>query len=240
MDHTSAFIHIYRDPEEVAAQAAGWLHHLISASTGRFSICLSGGNTLRLLYEKLAQPPYVKRLPWQRVHWFWGDERFVPPDHPESNYGMARRAFLHAVPAPAENVHPVKTRLATPAAAAADYQHTLQRFYEGTRFTSSRALFDIVLLGVGGDGHTASLFPGAPALDEAWRWATPVIGFRDEARVTLTLPALQSSGHIAFLACGAKKRKIVSDILSGSNLPAARVRSAGTIHWFLDEAAAVR
>jgi 6-phosphogluconolactonase len=240
MDCACTNIHVYRDPEEVAAQAAGWLHHLASASTGRFSISLSGGSTPKLLYENLAQPPYLERFPWRRVHWFWGDERFVPPNHPDSNFRMVHDALLGASPAPRENIHPVKTSLATPAASADDYQKRLWQFSGSKRPVSGKALFDIVLLGVGDDGHTASLYPQAAALKETRRLVAPVVGSRKEPRITLTLPALRSSGHVAFLVCGAEKQKIVSDIFFGADLPASRVRSDGMIHWFLDAAAAPR
>jgi 6-phosphogluconolactonase len=237
MNDAPVRMHIYRDAEEVAAEVTAWLHHLASASTGRFSVCLSGGSTPKLLYETLAQPPYLDRFPWQRVHWFWGDERFVPPAHPDSNYRMVRVAMLDAVPVPPENIHPVNTGLVTPRAAADDYERTLLRFNGSELSHPAKTLFDIVLLGVGDDGHTASLFPGSPALDETTRWVVPVIGTRPDPRITLTFPALRSSGHIAFLACGAKKRHIVSETLAGKDLPAGRVRSDGAIHWFLDQVA---
>jgi 6-phosphogluconolactonase len=231
-------IHVYRDVEQVAAEVAAWLHQSVSISAGRFSICISGGSTPRLLYQTLARPPYASRFPWHRVHWFWCDERFVPPDHPDSNYGMARAVMLDAVPVRPENVHPINTRLDTPAAAADDYERTLRHFYDGAFPDARKPLFDIVLLGVGEDGHTASLFPGAPAIDETTRWVVPQIGFRPEPRVTLTFPALRSSSHIAFVACGTAKRPILSKIFYGEDLPAGRVRSDGAIHWFLDQAAA--
>jgi 6-phosphogluconolactonase len=237
MDAAATKTRIYRDPEEAAGQAAGWLHHLASASTGQFSICVSGGRTPKLFYQILARPPYLERFPWRRVHWFWGDERFVPPSHRESNYRMVREVMLDSVPVAPKNIHPIQTTLDTPAATADDYQRKLWRFYGSRKFVPGKALFDIVLLGVGEDGHTASLFPQSPVLEETKRWVAPVIGFRSEPRITLTLPALRSSGHVAFLVFGAGKRKVVSRIFSGADLPASRVRSDGTIHWFLDEAA---
>jgi 6-phosphogluconolactonase len=238
MDIAAAKIHIHRDAEEVAAEAAGWLHHLASASTGKFSICLSGGATPKLLYRTLARPPYVERFPWPRVHWFWGDERFVPPDHADSNYRMVREAMLDLAPAPPENIHTINTRLDTPAAAADDYQRLLFGVYGSRQLLAGKALFDIVLLGVGEDGHIASLFPKAPALDETRRWVAAVSGPQLGERITLTLPALRSSGRVAFLVCGRNKRKAMSRISAGDDLPANRVRSDGTIHWFLDEAVA--
>jgi 6-phosphogluconolactonase len=229
---------IYRDPEEVAAQAAGWLHHLASASTGRFSINLCGGQTPRLLYETLARPPYLSRFPWKRVHWFWGDERFVPPDDFESNYRMVREAMLDVAPVPLENIHAVNTGLANAAASAVDYQRRLQKFYGATRPIPGHLLFDITLLGLGQDGHTASLFPKSPALRERNKWVVPTVAPNGQDRITLTFPALRLSGHIAFVVCGSAKARTVSEIFSGATFPAAQVRSNGTINWFLDEDAA--
>src|SRR5579864_6390116 len=147
MKEASIRIHVYRDAEEVATEVAAWLHHLASASTGRFSICLSGGTTPKLLYETLAKPPYLERFPWQRVHWFFGDERFVPHTHPDSNYRMALAAMFDVAPVLSENIHPVNTKLHAPRAAADDYERTLLRFGASELSHPAKTLFDIVLLG---------------------------------------------------------------------------------------------
>jgi 6-phosphogluconolactonase len=190
------------------------------------------------LYELLAENPFRERLPWDRVHWFWGDERFVPWDHPDSNYGMVRAAMLARAPAPATNIHGVVTAAGTPADAARAYERDLQSYYGSATLDPNRPLFDVQLLGLGPDGHTASLIPGTSALEERNRWAVEVIGARPESRITLTYPVLDSSRHVAFLIAGADKREILSRALSGdTELPAARIRSAGELTWFVDEAA---
>ena len=138
----------------------------------------------------LATPEIAQRFPWSRTHWFWGDERFVPHDHPDSNYGMARDAFLSRVPVPDDNIHAVPTEGLSPEQAAAAYEATLKRFYGADTLAPDRPLFDVTLLGIGDNGHTASLFPGQPALQEKRRWVVAVIGAEAEARITLTYPAI--------------------------------------------------
>ena len=153
----------------------------------------------------LADAGIASRFPWSRVHWFWGDERFVPHGHPDSNYRMARDALLSRVPVPDDNVHAIPTEGLSPEQAAAAYETTLKRFYGADMLAPDRPLFDVTLLGIGEDGHTASLFPGQPALQEMRRWAVAVIGAKSEPRITLTYPALDSSRDVAFLATGEGK-----------------------------------
>jgi 6-phosphogluconolactonase len=173
------------------------------------------------------------------VHWFWGDERFVPHDHPESNYRMACDAFLSLVAVPAANIHAIPTEGVSPSQAAAAYEATLKRFYGAQSIATDRPLFDATLLGIGADGHTASLFPGDPALEEDRRWAVAVAGARAEPRITLTYPALDSSRDLAFLVAGAGKKEILRRVQAGDTaLPAARVRPTGRLHWLTDRAAA--
>lgn len=222
------------DPEELAQRAARWVTDLAAASRQRFAICLSGGSTPRRLYQLLADAPYRERMPWDRVHWFWGDERFVPWDHPDSNYRMARQALLAHVPAPVQNIHGIHTAGA-PAAAAHAYQQALQSYYGADVLDPVRPLFDVVLLGLGPDGHTASLFPGTGVLDERQRWVAEVVGAKPEARISLTYPPLESSRHAAFLVAGADKREALARALAGDpELPAARLRPAGELVWFAD------
>jgi 6-phosphogluconolactonase len=228
----------FENPERLAHGVAEWLCSLAHASSSIFTVCLSGGSTPRRLYEYLADPAFALRFPWGRAHWFWGDERFVPHDAQDSNYGMARDAFLSRVPAPAANVHAVPTEGLSPGQAAAAYEATLKRFYGGETLAPERPLFDATLLGIGEDGHTASLFPGNAALQETSKWAVAVIGAKSEARITLTRPTLDSSRHVAFLVTGKEKQKVIERIQAGDRaMPAAMIRPVGRLHWFLDRAA---
>jgi 6-phosphogluconolactonase len=229
----------FESPATLAQSVAEWLCALARASEGNFAVCLSGGSTPRQMYERLATPAIASHFPWSRVHWFWGDERFVPHDHPDSNYGMARDAFLSRVPAPAGNIHPIETEGLSPEQSAAAYEATLKRHYGADTLAPARPLLDATLLGIGEDGHTASLIPGQPVLRESRRWAVAVLGARSEPRITLTFPVLDSSRDVAFLATGRGKRDAVARAQAGDQtLPAARVRPIGRLHWFTDLAAA--
>ncbi len=237
MSQTPALIDQAPDPEALAHRAAEWIGGLAAESRGRFAVCLSGGSTPRRLYQLLAQPPLRERMPWDRLHWFWGDERFVPWDHPDSNYGMARAALLAQAPIPAENIHGIETK-GTPAEAARAYEHQLKSYYGAEALDPARPLFDVLLLGLGPDGHTASLFPGTKVLDERARWVAEVVGAKPEARITLTYPALASSRHVAFLVAGADKREMLARALAGDPaLPAAGVDPVGSLTWFADASA---
>ena len=239
MSQVSASIEVAKDPEALARRAAGWITDLAAASRGRFAICLSGGSTPRRLYQLLAESPYRDALPWDRIHWFWGDERFVPHDHRDSNFRMAHEAFLSRVPVPAENIHAVPTEGISPEDAAAAYESTLKSFYGGPTLAPDRPLFGVTLLGLGEDGHTASLFPGQPALQEMQRWAVAVIGAKSEPRITLTYPALDSSRDLAFVVTGAEKRQAVARAQAEDPaIPAGAIRPIGRLHWFTDRAAA--
>jgi 6-phosphogluconolactonase len=230
-------VEVVENPEVLAQQGAAWIVGLAERAQGRFAIALSGGSTPRRLYEVLGESPWRDRLPWDRVHWFWGDERFVPWDHPDSNYGMVRKALLGHVPAPTGNVHGVPYD-GTPAEAARAYQATLRAYYGAASLDPARPLFDVQLLGLGPDGHTASLFPGTAVLEERGRWVAEVIGAKEEARITLTYPALESSRHTAFLVAGAEKRAILARARAGDKaLPAARLTPQGDLLWFVDKAA---
>jgi 6-phosphogluconolactonase len=238
MPQSPGRVDVSRDPEALAHRAAGWITDLAVNSRGRFAIGLSGGSTPRRLYQLLAEDPFCGRLPWDRVHWFWGDERFVPWDHPESNYGMVRAAMLARAPVPAANIHGVDTAADTPADAARSYERTLQSYYGSESLDPARPLFDVQLLGLGPDGHTASLIPGTSALAERKRWVVDVLGARPEPRITLTYPALDSSRHVAFLVAGADKRETLARALAGdTELPAAQVQPVGELTWFVDAAA---
>ncbi|HVS10306.1 MAG TPA: 6-phosphogluconolactonase [Planctomycetota bacterium] len=207
---------------------------------GTFRVALSGGSTPRRLYELLAELPAGEAppaVPWSKVHFFWGDERLVPPDHEASNYRMAREALLSRLELAPEQVHRVPTEL-EPERCAQAYEQTLLRAFEG------HVRFDLLLLGIGADGHTASLFPGSPALEERERLVAAVRapgGGPD--RVTLTLPAFETARCGFFLASGAEKAEAVRAALGGGDSPppAGRVRlREGRLVWLLDRAAASR
>ncbi len=239
MDAALSGNRVFESAETLAHDVAIWLCGLAQGSDRVFVVCLSGGSTPRRLYECLAAPEIASRLPWRRTHWFWGDERFVPHDDRDSNYRMARDAFLARVPVPDGNIHAVPTEGLSPDQAAALYEATLKRFYGADALALDRPLFDVTLLGIGENGHTASLFPGQPALEETRRWAVAVIGAKAEARITLTYPTLNSSRDVAFVATGQEKRAIVARARAGDRtLPAAIIRPVGRLHWFTDRAAA--
>jgi 6-phosphogluconolactonase len=225
------------DPETLARRAASWLVDRAAAATGRFAVALSGGSTPRRLYELLATAAFRDRLPWPRVHLFWGDERFVPQDHPDSNFRMADEALIRHVTIAKATVHAIPTDGA-PADAARRYEQTLKAFYGGTALVPGRPLFDVTFLGLGPEGHTASLFPGTAALDERNAWVTSVIGAKPEPRITLTYPALESSAAVAFLVAGAEKHDILRRARQGeAALPAGRLRPQGELWWLTDQAA---
>ena len=229
----------FASAEMLAHDVAEWLCGLAQASRRLFAVNLSGGSTPKRLYERLAAPDIASRFPWQRTHWFWGDERFVPHDHPDSNYRMARDAFLSRVAVPADNIHAVPTEGLSPDQAATAYEATLKRFYGADTLASDRPLFDVTLLGIGDDGHTASLFPGQPALRERRRWVVAVIGAKAEARITLTYPALESSRDVAFVVTGQEKRGVVARARAGDRtIPAGVIRPVGRLRWLMDRAAA--
>jgi 6-phosphogluconolactonase len=235
---TGPQIIVVKDAAALAENAARRLVDAIGRSTGQAAICLTGGSTPKRLYELLASPVWHDRIPWPRVHWFIGDDRFVPHDDPLSNFGMARRAFLDAC-APAQNVHPIRTNVASPDEAARLYETEL-RMFAASR--GSQPLFDVVLLGVGPDGHVASLFPGFPAASETQLWVAGVPQANVAPfvpRVSLTLPCLDDTGQMLFLASGPDKKAILSRVFAGENLPASHAHAEnGETVWLIDEAAA--
>jgi 6-phosphogluconolactonase len=227
-------IHQSADPEALARHAATWLTEKALAAQGRFAIALSGGSTPKRLYEILAEPGYAARFPWDRTHLFWGDERFVPQDDENSNYNMTRHALLSHVAIPPQNVHPMPTT-GSPDDSAKTYEQTLQAYYGGETLDFARPLFDVVLLGLGENGHTASLFPGTPSLDESLAWVVPVTENVPQPRLTLTYPAIASSHTVAFLVAGKSKANVFKRIQQGDrSQPATRITSSGEIIWFID------
>ncbi len=247
------------------------------AARGRFSVALSGGSTPRVLYVLLASPEYAQQIDWAHVHFFWGDERAVPPDHPDSNYRMANEALLSRVLVPAQNVHRILAEK-NPDDAARAYEQTLREFFENplpspspvsrercrkssrggklsvSEFEDARddlrgvgvgpPRFDLILLGLGADGHTASLFPHAPARRETARWV--IAYFVDKAkknRITLTAPVINAAENILFLVAGAEKVQAVRAVLRGDyrpdDLPAQLIQPThGRMVWLLDREAA--
>ncbi len=227
------------DVTALAQAAANRILARMDANSGRIAICLSGGSTPARLYRLLATDAYRSRIPWERVHWFIGDERFVAASDQRNNMAMARNIFLNGV-APHSNIHPVPTDAGSAQQCAQAYELELKSFYGAKRLDAARPLFDVVLLGVGTDGHTASLFPGDPALEETEHWVVWVANAPvapKTARVTLTLPVLGSCREMLFMAAGPEKRAILTCVLHGENLPAARAHSVCDTIFLADEAA---
>ncbi len=223
------------DAEALARMAAERMMARLPATDGQLAVCLTGGSTPERLYEMLASD-YSAAVPWARIRWFWGDDRFVPQSDPRSNAGVARRLMLDRVPAPVENIHPIPTDAETVDEAALRYEMELQSYYGAERLTPGRPLFDIVLMGLGSDGHTASLFPGQAGLEEETRWVVgvPQAGMEPFVpRVTLTFPAMASTRELLFLVTGASKRDVLGRVLAGGDLPAARARSEGSLVWLV-------
>jgi 6-phosphogluconolactonase len=208
------------------------------AQKGFFTVALSGGSTPKILFELLANPdePFHAQLPWSRIHFFWSDERHVPPDHPDSNYRMAQEAMLLHVPVPESNVHRVHGENPNAADAAAEYEQTLLQLTKQTL-----PQLDLILLGLGTDGHTASIFPGSEVLQETKRLvAAPWVEKLNTYRITMTLPLLNNGVSVLFLVSGDEKAEIVKKVLAGPKLfPAQYVQpTQGQLLWMLDKAAA--
>jgi 6-phosphogluconolactonase len=236
-------IQVYPDLESLSRAAAELLvmqANQAVAARGRFSVALSGGSTPRRTYELLAAPPLKGQAPWDRVHVFWGDERCVPLDDPRSNARLAQAAWLDHVPIPKDQIHPLDCSQA-PAAAARHYEAQLRKFFAGRP-----PRLDLVLLGLGDNGHTASLFPGTPALEEKARWAAAVSLARpDLDRVTLTAPLINQAARVVFLVAGKSKAEVLQEVLHGprdpGRLPAQLIQpQTGDLLWLVDLAAAAR
>ncbi len=236
------------DAEVLASDVARHFGELARAAISghsRFSVALSGGNSPVATFRAIANGA-AGAFDWGKVQVFWCDERCVPPDHAESNYGAARRLLLDHVPLPAANVHRMEGER-EPAVAADLYEETLRQFFAGTAGVAPQ--FDLALLGLGMDGHTASLFPEAIvpvvlARENHGRWALPVhLSSRESWRITLTPPVINAARHIAFIATGGDKAAVVHDVLQGARrpetLPAQLIAPrGGELTWFLDQAAA--
>jgi 6-phosphogluconolactonase len=234
-----ADIHFSATPEALAQFAAKWLTDLANGSQGIFRVCLSGGSTPKRLYELLATT-HLHDFPWTRVHWYFGDERYVPADDEKSNFRMANTAMFSRAPLPRDCIHRVLTESETPEIAAQRYQSGLQRAYGGQTLMAAQPLFDVMLLGLGEDGHTASLFPGNKAVAETERWVVSVPDGTPPTRISLTFPVLNSTRHAVFLVAGEGKRTPLTRVLNGdTSAPASHIAPTGTLHLFADEAARI-
>lgn len=227
--------------DELAVAAAKLVQEAALAAItekGCFTLALSGGRTPKKMFEQLVQPQF-SNFPWQSVLLFWGDERFVPPEHAESNYRMARVSLLDALPVAPQAVYPVDTMYSSAVEAAEAYETTMRHVFPSEAVQNGWPCFDCILLGLGTDGHTASLFPGTAALEEGFRWASVGHAPDGSQRVTLTLPVLNAAKLAVFLVSGHEKAEIVSTIATGSgeDFPAAKVQAENVI-WLLDSAAA--
>jgi len=230
-------VEIFDDPGALARSAAEWFAEAASRAAGPVRISLSGGSTPKEMYTLLAGDGFRARLPWQQMEFFWGDERFVPHDDPASNYRMAMETLLSHAHVPREHIHPVPVE-GRPATCATQYEDLLKQRYGADQLDPSRPLFHIMLLGLGADGHTASLIPGQPVLEERKHWVAAVAEGRPETRITLTFPAIEASAKIAFLATGAEKASAVRLARAGDlSIPAGRIRTNAEVIWFVDRAA---
>lgn len=224
-------LEILQDPASLAERAADIIADRIVSGRRPFRLALSGGSTPKATYQALARRGTIA---WDCVEIFFGDERFVPPDHPDSNYRMARTVLLDRIQP--RKLYPIPTD-DTPASAASRYDEFLRQQYGASTLDPHVKLFDLVLLGLGTDGHTASLLPGQPVLEDRAHWAAAVPRGRAEPRITLTYPALESSAMILFLVTGAEKAAALSQARAG-NLPAGHLRPQGEVIWLADRAAA--
>jgi 6-phosphogluconolactonase len=241
---TEREIIVCQDIEELNRKAAERFIALAAdavSRSGRFTVALSGGSTPKGLYASLATPEYRHRIDWSRVHLFWGDERCVPADHPESNFRMVQESLLSRIQIPSENVHRMMGEK-EPEQARQEYEEHLKQFFRLPPGEVPR--FDLILLGLGEDGHTASLFPGSAALNENQRLVATVYVEKLKAqRLTLTLPVINAAAQIIFLVAGQSKSAIVKKLFGadsdGCELPATKVRPAnGIVAWLITQDAA--
>lgn len=240
-----SMLHVFPTLDALSEAAAQRVAELLTSEEPDrpYLVALSGGSTPKQLHTLLATT-YRDEIPWKRVHLFWGDERWVPHQSPDSNYRMADETLIRDIPLPFGNIHPVQTGLSTPLASAEAYEREINTFLREL----DRPGLDLVILGMGDDGHTASLFPGTPVLHERHRLvaameAPPYAKVKD--RVTFTYPLINRSRHILFLAAGEKKREPLTAILNDreealKQYPAAGVEGLVTTEWFVDEAAVGR
>ncbi|CAI3934580.1 6-phosphogluconolactonase/Glucosamine-6-phosphateisomerase/deaminase (NagB) (PDB:2RI0) (PUBMED:24163345) [Commensalibacter communis] len=219
--------------------ASSILHHAEEKEQGEtLRIALSGGSTPKRLYELLGSSEYADRMPWHKIHLFFGDERMVPHTDSDSNFHMVKESLLAHIDIPFRNVHPMPV-LDDPVKAAEIYQAELQAIYGSDTLQAGKPLFDIVLLGLGGDGHTASLFPGTPVLEEKDKWVSwSQPSDAPHKRMTLTYPAIASSRFVMFVVSGENKAQIIREVRDENKpYPSAAIKTEGELHWILDRAA---
>jgi 6-phosphogluconolactonase len=235
-------LHIYESAEQLTQAIGSWIYSLIAErlrSNRRFSFVLSGGNTPKSLYQMLASQTYKDKIPWNRIDFFWGDERFVPFDDERNNARMAYDSLLNHVPVQPNQIHPMQTNIA-PEAAVKDYDSLLRGYFKSNKIEG----FDLVLLGMGDDGHTLSLFPGTKVVHENKAWVSEFyLEAQQMHRITLTKVLVNQSAFVAFMATGAGKAHALREVLEGENhpdlYPSQVIKPAsGELHWFLDKAAA--
>ncbi len=236
-------LRVYGDAKQLAGAAAELFVDAAaesSAARGRFRVALSGGSTPRRVYELLAAAGFSRRIDWDHVDVFWGDERYVAPDDPESNYRMTAEALLRHVPLPAASIHRVMTEISPPQAAAGAYEKTIRQAFGEP---DSVPRFDLIYLGLGTNGHTASLFPHSPALRETSRLVLADLVAELKAwRISMSAALLNRGQTVAFMIAGAEKAQVLRDVLLGprdpERLPAQLIAPEGKLLWLVDEAAA--
>lgn len=239
-------IEIYPDADILAREAAGKLLQLATGSVaarGRFTLALAGGSTPRKLYALLATDPTFAAFPWAETHLFWSDERHVAPDHAESNYLMVQKTLLSSGEIPEAQVHRIEAELPDAGEAATRYEATLHAFFSAPETQAAGfPIFDAILLGMGPDGHTASLFPGSAALAERKRWVVSnwVEKFKTD-RITFTFPVINAARTVLMLVAGPDKTEMLHEVLTEkADYPVRHVQPDGAKIWMLDQAAAAR
>lgn len=241
-------LHIFADMQELSHSAANMVVETAAsavAQRGRFTVAISGGSLPKLVFPPLVNEPLRSQVDWASWHVFWADERCVPLDHQESSYRLAKETLFEHVDIPTSQIYTIDPNL-SPSQAANAYQTTLANVFDLSLQSSSLPQFDLILLGMGPDGHTASLFPGHPLLNETERWVAPIIDSPKPPpeRITLTLPVINNARQVAFIATGTSKADLLPQVLDQSTsefaLPAGLVQPTnGQLHWFVDTAAAM-
>ncbi len=234
-------LNIYDSKEKLSRGLASWMCDLIASTLEKqefFTLALSGGDTPQALYKTLASEEYNKKINWKRIHIFWGDERAVPFDDDRNNAKMAFQNLLSHVDIPLAQVHKIRVDI-EPLFAAKDYQKVLETYFENTKKS-----FDLILLGIGDDGHTLSIFPGSPIIDDTAHWVNAVLNEKQKMyRITLMPSIVNKASHIAFMVTGENKSEILYRILEGKYepdiLPAQMIKPEnGELYWFLDKKSA--